>query len=442
MSELMKQENDQLVKNMLNRTFFTAWKPENKGNIKYLNYSKLELQVNGHCDLKCKYCYYAKYKKHLYPSKISKKSLILKNLDMVLNWLKKNKYQPEIELFSGELFFQDIGFEVLEKIVDWQNENNNTNPIVIPSNMSFIFDEEKIEKMESLFKKFKGRIFLSCSVDGKYCDSNRPFIDGKIRGDEYYKRMFEFAKKWEFGFHPMVYNEKIEDWKKNWLWWQENFEKYEIPFDRIYLLEVRNSEWNKKQIKHFYEFMRFVVNWAWMHLKEKGVSPEKFPELVFRHKLFNLFNMFTSTNRGLGCSMQSTIQLRLGDLTTSVCHRAAYDSHNLWKFVTDENEIVDIEAMNYNLYMATASFDYKNSPYCSYCTIRELCTGQCLGSMFETNGDPFIPIPTVCALEHAKVAGMMDELIDLDLFQYFYSWANKKQTSMRIYKDYFYKGDK
>ena len=436
MCELMKKENDQIIQNFLNRTFFAGWKPENKGKNKYANYSKLEVQINAACDLKCKYCYYAKYKKDLYPADISKHSLILKNLDMLLMWLKENNLYPQFEIFSGEPFFQNIGFEVLEKLIDWQNKNECRSPIVIPTNYSFIFDEDKIERLEKLFEKSKERIFLSCSVDGKYCDENRPFIDGKIRDDKYYDRMFEFAKKHCFGFHPMIYSEKIESWKDNWLWFQENFEKYDIPFGHIYILEVRNAEWSAKQIQEFYKFIRFIVNWTWNHVKG-FVDPEKFPIYVFDKKLFNIFSMFTTVARGLGCSMQSTTQLRLGDLTTSVCHRTSYKQHNTWKFVTDGEKITDIEAINYNLAIAAASFDSKNSPYCNYCSIRELCSGQCLGSMFETNGDPFIPIPTVCALEHAKVAGMLDELKELGLSPHFYNWiGSTKQESLKVYYKY------
>jgi len=435
MSELMKKENDQIMKNFLNRTFFAGWKPENRGKGKYENYSKLEVQINAACDLKCKYCYYAKYKKDLYPVDISKHSLILKNLDMLLVWLKENNLYPQFEIFSGEPFFQNIGFEVLEKLIDWQNKNECRSPIVIPTNYSFIFDEDKIERLEKLFEKSKERIFLSCSVDGKYCDENRPFIDGKIRDDKYYDRMFEFAKKHCFGFHPMIYSEKIESWKDNWLWFQENFEKYDIPFGHIYILEVRNAEWSAKQIQEFYKFIRFIVNWAWNHVKG-FVDPEKFPVYTFDKKLFNIFSMFSTTARGVGCSMQSTTQLRLGDLTTSVCHRTSYKQHNTWKFITDGEKITNIEAINYNLAIAAASLDFRNAPYCNYCSIRELCSGQCLGSMFETNGDPFIPIPTVCALEHAKVAGMLDELQELGLSHHFYNWSNKKQKSLKVYYKY------
>lgn len=435
MSELMKKENDQIVKNFLDRTFFAAWKPENKRKEKYHNYGRLEVQINAACDLKCKYCYYAKYKKDLYPADISKHSLVLKNLDMLLTWLKENELYPQLEIFSGEPFFQNIGFQVLEKLIDWQDKNECRAPIVVPTNYSFIFDEDKIERLEKLFDKSKERIFLSCSVDGKYCDENRPFVDGKIRDDKYYDRMFKFSKKHSFGFHPMIYSEKIENWKDNWLWFQENFKKYDINFDQIYLLEVRNAEWNTKQIREYYKFLRFLMRWTWEHV-EGRVAPSMFPQFVFDGKLFNTFNIFSTISRGLGCSMQSAMQLRLGDLTTSVCHRASYKAHNLWRFTEDGEKITGIEALNYNLAIAAAAFDVKNSPFCNYCSIRDLCTGQCLGSMYETNGDPFMPIPTVCALEHAKVAAILDELKELNLWHHFYNWAQSKQPSMKLYYKY------
>ena len=435
MTELMKKENDDLVRSFLQRTFFEAWKPENKNNEKYLNYRSLELQINGFCDLNCNYCYYAKYQDDLYPTSIASKSNILKNLDIVLGWLDENGLEPELDLFSGELFFQDIGFEVLNRVVDWIIEGNKDIKVAIPTNYSFIFDDEKIERMEALIKKSKGAVRLSCSVDGKYSDSNRPFKTGLIRDDAYYDKMFKFNKKWGFGFHPMIYSKNIEHWKKNWLWWQDNMEKHGISFENIYLLEVRNKEWSRIQIREFYKLIRFIVNWTWKNV-ENCVDPEMFPQYVFDKKLFNLFSMFSTMHRGMGCSVQSTTQLRLGDLTTSVCHRAAYKAHNLWKFVTRDDKIIDVEALNYNLLIAVASLDYKNSPFCNYCSIRELCSGQCLGSMYEVNGDPFIPIPTVCALEHAKVAGMLDELGTLGLLPYFYSWCDVKRGSIDVYEKY------
>lgn len=90
---------------------------------------------------------------------------------------------------------QELGYQVLDRVIEWQNGNEVRHPIVIPTNFTFIFDEDKIERIESLMEKSKERILLSASVDGKYCDENRPFINGKVRDDEYYDRMFRFAKK-------------------------------------------------------------------------------------------------------------------------------------------------------------------------------------------------------------------------------------------------------
>ena len=98
MKSLMQRADDQLIENFLQKTFFSAWKPENKDVTKYQNYKTLELQVNAACDLKCKYCYYAKYKNELYPPSIAKHSLTLKNLDIVLNWLTENNYRPNLEV--------------------------------------------------------------------------------------------------------------------------------------------------------------------------------------------------------------------------------------------------------------------------------------------------------------------------------------------------------
>lgn len=435
----MNKENTDLVKSMLNRTFFDAWKDQKykEDEYKYGNYATIEVQLNAICDLQCKYCYYTNHREELYPAKLAKPDLVLKNLDILLDWLSENNYYPKFDLFSGEPFSQPIGFKALERIIDWHIEEGVDGEIVIPTNFNFLFSEEKIEEVERLIIKGAEknvRTFLSASVDGKYCDDNRPFRDvSKSRTDEYYDKLFAFAKKWCFAFHPMIYSENIEKWKDNFLWFQGNFEKHDIPWTSIYLLEVRNVEWNVTQVKEFYKFMRFLVRWVY---HKSNVKPEDFPKFVFERKMMNLFNMFSVGGRGIGCSIQSGMEIRLGDLTTNLCHRSSYDGLNLFKFVVESGKIIDIEALNYNMMVAMYSADVNNFPWCENCAIRDLCTGQCLGAMYEVNKDPFIPIPTVCLLEHAKVAAMLDELWDLGLFKYFYGFTSKEE-SMKLYMKYF-----
>jgi hypothetical protein len=451
----MKQieiENNEIVKSFLNRTFFKSWEDKRYlTDSKYENYRTLELQISGHCDLKCTYCYYAKYSKDLYPAKISGKENVLKNLDIVLNWLEENNYWPVFEVFSGEIFSQELGFLAVEKLIDWLIKTKKENAqVIIPSNFSFIFDNKKIERVEQLLTKCldnKICIYLSCSIDGKYCDDeNRKFRDGKtFRDDEYYEKTFAFCKKWNFNFHPMIYSNKIEKWKDNWLWFQEMMSKYKMDFRSIYLLEVRNAEWTKKQLKDYYEFIRFLISWTFKTLIANNfVSKEKsIAQYVFENKLFNTFNIFSQCGRGLGCSIQSAIQLRLGDLTSSLCHRAAYKQHNMWKFKVENDKIVDVEALNANLLIAMESSHHSTYPMCEACLIKNVCNYQCLGSMYETNNDPMLPIPTVCALEHIKTAAIYDEMYDSGIYVEFLNWASKeKYETMRMYYKYFHKGAK
>jgi|WetSurSiteA1Bulk_404760.scaffolds.fasta_scaffold00566_10 hypothetical protein len=444
------KENDIVVKNILNRTFFPAWKDREflRSFDKYGNYGDLELQLNSNCNLNCKYCYYAKYGDKLYPKEISNPSIVLNNLSTLLNWLEKNHYFPAFELFSGEVFSQEVGFQAVEILVNWLIKNKDLIPmdknwydligrITIPTNFSWILDKEKVDKIDWLMQKAKDNkisLWLSISEDGKFCNENRPFKDGTIRTEEYYRDIFLFAKKWGLSFHPMIYSNGIEKWIDNFLWFQDNFKKYEIEWNSIYLLEVRNAEWTKSQLKHFYKFIRFLVKWTYEKL---NCSPKEFVEVVHKKILFNMFSCFGSIQRGLSCSIQTFMQLRLGDLTTTLCHRNSYTGLNLFRFITENNEITDIEALNPGMMIAMYSLDRKNQPWCEACPINKFCVGQCLGSMFEINQDNFIPIPTVCALEHAKVAGLLDEIIELGLFDTFSEFYNKNGNSFFLYKDYF-----
>lgn len=435
-------QNKDLLENILDRTFFTAWKNQRyKTDNLYNNYRSLELQINANCNLSCKYCYYDKYKKDLYPADIAKPSLVLHNTRILLNWLEENNLFPEIELFSGEPLVQPISFEIIDLVLDWYIENNITDiNIGLPTNSTFILNEDYLKLTEQLIDKATKnnlRLALSISDDGWYCSNeNRPFKDGTKRDEEFYDKLFKLAKKHCCAFHPMVYSNKIELWKDNFLWFQEQFKKYDIPWQSLYLLEVRNVEWTVPQIKEFYKFIRFVVNWTCDMLLKNGVTKNNIPRNVFDMKLFNIFNMFSRMNRGIGCSIQSTMQLRLGDLTTTLCHRNAYEPYNLFKFEAENDKIVGVDPLNIGMMISMYSADANNFPFCETCSIKNLCNKQCLGAMFEVNKNQFIPIPTVCLLEHAKTSAILDELIDLGLLAYFYDFTSKKYD-IKMYLKYF-----
>jgi radical SAM protein with 4Fe4S-binding SPASM domain len=420
-----KQENDDLVASFLNHTYLKSWKE------KMPSFSRLELELGTACNLACKYCYYHKYGEQLFPAKIQNPEIAYKNLGIMLDWLIKNGYSPEIDFFSGEPFFQEIGFDCLKLILDkFKSASKKPKNIVVPTNYTFLLSKEKTKKVENLLsyaKKVGIPMFLSASFDGKYCEGNRPLRTGEeIRDDEYYNKCFAFNKKWNFGFHPMIYSELIGNWKRNFLWFQDNLKKLKIPYWSLYLLEVRNVEWTQKQLKDFMDFLDFLMEW--MFKTACNNDKEAFANAVLQNKVFNILSgPFVRTNRGLGCSVQTTMQLRLGDLSIVPCHRTSYRPYIEAKFKVKNNEIVGIEGNNPETMIGITTLEGNCLPFCETCPIKYICTKGCLGSQFETTGDMFSPIPTVCKLEHSKIISILSALRRLNLYDMIYSRLDKNQ---------------
>jgi len=398
--------HQKLLDSMLARSFYKGWTtpPNDRENL----WPSIEFIVNGKCDQKCKYCYIANYGNELFPEGTEDDQKILDNAAMMMVWLKKNNFKPNIELFSAELFSQEIGFQLLDLIhqAGWDGMR-----VVVPSNFNFLFDDEKIKRLDSLRKKFtdrQGWLSLSCSVDGKFMEDNRPIIDGRIRDDAFYDKMFSMSKLLYHGFHPMVYSEGIEKWKDNFLWFQENFKKHDIPYNNIYLLEVRNKEWSEEQCRQLGSFVEFLVEW----LRDKFTDDMDFINAFFRpDQGFNMLNSpFTFTRRGMVCSVQSTFIVRLGDLTVWPCHRTMYPELKLAEMEVHKNEIVKPKVVNFPLYLATKFATLRNFPYCATCIMKRFCPGGCYGAQYETAGDMFTPIPTMCMMEHAKIISIFRAL--------------------------------
>ena len=283
-------------------------------------------------------------------------------------------------------------------------------------------------------------ILLSLSIDGKYCESNRPVAfkrhdplsgeylfettDEEVQSDEFYERLFAYAGAHPdpvdpyvaqclacapVGFHPMVYSHRIEWWRENFLWFQEMFQKYGIPWTNIYLLEVRNPEWSYDQILQLGEFMRFLVRWA---LKRVGSEGELI-RFIIRNG-FNILRMpFTGVGRGLGCSLQAMLYLRLADLAWIPCHRQCYPGREYahLRFERRGGRLeLELEPRRVEAAIGEYSMDADQWPYCRTCPLKYSCAHGCLGAQLEAHGEPLTPIPTVCALEHWKVYSIVDEL--------------------------------
>ena len=441
--QMFDKENTELVEGFLNRTHFEGWKSkyQNTTDIKYLNYRRLELQINANCNLACSYCYYCKFQEELYPLSISKPDKIKENLELTLNWLKSNDMIPAFDVFSGDPLIQDIGVYVVERLINWHIENGYRGEIIIPTNFGWTVNSKRTAKVQELLDLGKNNnvhVGLSCSIDGKFVDEYRPFKTGKIKDDDYYHEIFTFCAKNSCSFHPMIYSEGIDKWIENFLWFQDMLKKYNIYWERIYLLEVRNANWTDQNIKEFYKVIRFISKWIFDKLDSNGMSNEQKVKYLFKSRMMNLFGAFSTVGRGLGCSIQSTVQLRLGDLAATLCHRQSYKQLIPWKFIVDDDKITGIEGVNIAPYLAEQTTTYRNFPYCQTCLIKHMCSGGCLGQQFEDNGDMFVPVPTVCALEHAKVAALIDTMKEEGLLSYIYHMVQQeKKDTIDAYFSYF-----
>jgi radical SAM protein with 4Fe4S-binding SPASM domain len=380
---------------------------------------KLEFIVSPECDQRCKYCYMCSNVKQPFP--ITDPKVIERNAVKSLDWVRQNNFRPsELVMFGGEVFSTELGFKVFELVA--KNKDLFRNPMSLPTNGSFIFDEEKKRRVKKLLEGRTARV--SFSVDGPFMEENRPLLSGK-RDNKYYEDLFQFAKETDAGFHPMIYSEGVEHWKDNFLWFMEMFKKYDIPLQKLYLLEVRNWNWNLEQTGHYAEFLIFLLDWC----KENIKAP-----LKDRLNVFNIFSNFFHTGRGWKCSFNMTHHLRLGDMAIVPCHRLMND-----KFVSYwYNDDFSVKPGNVDFYILSKTMKAKNQPLCEACVLRHICIYGCMGSQFETTGDPFSPIPTVCRLSFVKlrtVARKLEEQGELAEFVSLFGTQDQRKAFQFFYKE-------
>jgi len=413
-----QEENDKFMEMFIEKTFIEGYKR------RFPNWDRLELMLDTSCTLGCRYCYYnnPKHDKYLYPVRLKRPEEYVKNAKMLFEWLyyEKGVVPRGIDIFGGEVTVKPEFYGILDAIDDVFGKDAERISVVVPSNYSFLLSEYWTNKMEEYLKKSKVRLALSASIDGKYLETmNRPLIDNPEkdpRNDEWYDRLFEFNKKYGFGFHPMIYASGIELWKKNFLWFQSMFDKHKIPWWSIYLLEVRNPEWTKEQIRIFGDFVEFLVKWTFKNRLKEDVR--RYVHFTFKLRGYNILNPFSGVGRGLGCSVQAMLYVRLSDLAIVPCHRTSYDEFVYGYFKTENDKIIGVKAKNIELLNAVYSFVAENQPYCEYCPIKEVCSKGCLGAQYEFNGDLFTPIPTVCALEHEKIKRIIKATKDIGVYEY------------------------
>lgn len=434
MSKTLNELNNDAAHIFYEKSFFNEWK-NRQGSI--------ELIISPKCNLACKYCYVKDFYHQTFSEEIFNTEKTLKNLQLILDWLTENDYVPQIlDIFSGELLAQKIGYDVLDIIYEHYKKlpkNKRVQIISIPTNFTFLCSQEYTSKIETLIKEFEDIniiLSLSASFDGYYMEVNRPFVKdldiplNVLRDEKYYLKVAEFCKKYQFGFHPMIYAENIQYWKQNFDWFMKLIEAYDLPLSALYLLEVRNSNWNEESLKEYVKLLEHIFYWAWDHCEH---NKKKFLDFIFENDENNplgwniLSGDFITRGNGLSCNIQSNLTVRVADLKIFPCHRTMYEEFELGNFIVENNKIIDYKISHAELSMVIPMMKSNIAPGCADCPISELCIGGCLGAQYENTKDLFTPIPTVCNLSFTKINTLVNLLKQVGMLDNVLNLVNKKK---------------
>lgn len=405
------EEQNELLENFIFNDLYATFENGNR-------LTRIELDITPECNKNCEYCYLAKYKDQLYPVEIRNKQTILHNLEIYLDFLlSKNITVAQIQLFSGEIWGSDFGFQVFDILLDKHIEKI-TKSIIIPSNCSFINNEKEYSKINEYMIKFllrQVRLGFSISYDGLIVENeNRPFINQSVVSEEEYaNKMFQLTDTHNIGFHPMIAAGTIEKQIENFNWWCKKCEEYHWDvLDKVMMLEVRNDDWTDEKIKNYLIWLNHVMEYTLKHNLNNDLTNMinfMLNEDINKIKHYIPFVLLHGENN-ISCNLVHHHTVRLGDLALIPCHRLSYEKLLYGKFKVENDVITGIEALNVNF--AFQNYLLNNFGYlkCDTCIIHDICTGQCHGAAFESSKESFYPIESVCNLEKAKITFILLKL--------------------------------
>lgn len=413
-----KDEQNIWVNNIFDKYYLDSWRLNYVQNIPEEKTRSLELFIRGECNLKCKYCYVHKYRDILYPEEIDDFNNALTNTKKIMDWLVQEKLLPSrIEIFGGEaISWQQYEkfFDILQGFFDTLTPDQRKRVVLIaPINVIFLANPKYFALFVDIQKKFYKngiQFWYSLSLDGKYIDpAARPAVNPNFSySDAFYELVTKFCRACVLPpqFHPMISKENIKDWKKNFLWYISfikktyNLKTAKEAFSYLYLLEVRNAEWSVEERKELENLYTFLIRYT---LKKLGGEID-----IFKTKILNLFSLFGMTNRGLTCSLQTTLMVRVGDLTTAPCHRLFYPDFLSTQLTFEKNK--PFNSLTPYAHLSALMINYRNLAPCSTCEISSLCSGPCLGANYEATRDMFVVPSNVCDMEKSKIYGIVKGL--------------------------------
>lgn len=418
-----QKEQDDLLFTILDNRYFKTWLPEQPG-VDLPPAGVVEIYITAKCNQKCEYCYLQNFESSLYPPEADNHDKIIKNLKAFFDWLLENNYQiPSIEYYGGEIWHSSFGMEILDITLDYIDKGLRLpNGILLPTNGTFLESDKWTQEMQNRINAFRSRnveLVISISIDGKVVEeAERPRKNGARQDlDEWYDKVFTFAKKNHYGFHPMLSAKSAKYWIDNFKWWKQMFRKYEIPIDYLMLLEVRNNDWEDEDIKAYEDFCDYLMQDTISYYN--GDYVEALEDLVNLNQTYRTdrenqllwserapyIPIFIAENKNLyGCTLATDLTLRLGDLAICPCHRTAYHKNLYGWFRQDENgKIIGIKANNPQQAIANL-FTNRNQSIlgCDTCYLNTICLGCCRGQSMEATKDPLRNDPKVCKFLKAK----------------------------------------
>ena len=454
--------------------------------------ANFELILSKDCPHKCIYCYYSNYGDLLYEGVTKDDAVLLNNTKKIINFLLKNNLFCVFDLFSGDIFYQSFYKEFFNILLEYFKEINKKlfidklkfrykiyHPVLIPvsdySMLKFISDEDFKNSFKKeivdVFMKNNVRIALSLSVDGPFMDyKNRPSILDKTKDNEsFYSKIVKIFKEMvddvyfdrktdekidsyqqsASGLHPMVYSSNIQYWIDNYIWFSEKTStKYSINEDGFidfnilhapfYMLEVRNTNWRNEEVLSMFYLIQAMFSHISIYLFKNNFT---FLSVLNRDKNIydyvnnvNFFNSYYSTiGRGLGCSLQTSLALRLQDMGIVACHRQSY-KENLSAYIDiDDNYNLKINAKNVEFYIFNMTLDKESLGACSICAINRICPGPCIGANYEATGDGAYVHPNVCRMEYFKSLGFVKSLLDHGIYRDYIKLLDRQEYESKAY---------
>lgn len=418
----------------------------------------LELIIRPECNQKCEYCYLYKHGHDLYPKeKRANNDTLIKNLTLFFNYLlKRESYLSSLEIFAGDLFYDDFFFEMIEIVYNYYEAIYKINPnifanksflqgnplysnraiIMIPCNCSFCNDKNKIKKFKEIFNRLLDinvYLTLSYSSDGIYASGIR---EKHSLSEEFLDNVFTLLYDCNYGVHPMISYESIDNAIQNYEWWKLKLSEYnkKYHYKERYefipcMLEVRNEGWTDETITKYIEFLNYMID---DRLKICNNNLEHLAFDIFCHNSDNqtyerfgppdmdpIKPIFTSYHQNYAsCSLGHGLCIQCNDLTLVPCHRLAYPFYHGGKFNYNDNEITEIIALeNMNGYLNQIHCNSFFNPLCCTCDYQGICIKGCHGAQFEAMSDPNIPIPDICQLFKTKANFLIHKYNELGVLK-------------------------